>query len=532
MTHTLRVAFEGCCHGELDAIYGSLAAMEKQRGVEVDLLLIGGDFQAIRNRDDLNCLAVPPKYRRLGDFADYYEGRKTAPVLTIFIGGNHEASNFSWELYHGGWVAPNIYYLGAAGVVNVNGLRIGGLSGIYNSANYTKGHFETVPYDSSTIRSAYHVRQYDVYKLFNLREPIDVMLSHDWPRGIYHHGNTHSLLQRKPFFRREVQSNTLGSPAAENLLKKLKPAYWFSAHLHVKFAAVVNHDEGRRATPSAEMIEKAAAGNSEEVVLELDEEETAPVAVVVENGDADEIQLDLDDDFENEPVMPLALNHEITVSPEKNNDEIDINMDIDMEVEPTPADVGAPNAGADQANPEDQIAITAEDASSSEKAETVVMQPRNAAIGVSPITIPVQPALPNTTRFLALDKCLPNRAFLQVMDIPVASTPSGDDLEFCYDAEWLAITRALHPWLSTTKKQRPLPRDEKEVAATIDKELAWVKENVMTRPTGSRIPRNFEQTAFRADDKGQQETLLHDDPQTRAFCEMLQIENKIYPGSK
>ncbi|ODQ52076.1 DBR1-domain-containing protein [Saitoella complicata NRRL Y-17804] len=443
MTHTLRVAFEGCCHGELDAIYGSLAAMEKQRGVEVDLLLIGGDFQAIRNRDDLNCLAVPPKYRRLGDFADYYEGRKTAPVLTIFIGGNHEASNFSWELYHGGWVAPNIYYLGAAGVVNVNGLRIGGLSGIYNSANYTKGHFETVPYDSSTIRSAYHVRQYDVYKLFNLREPIDVMLSHDWPRGIYHHGNTHSLLQRKPFFRREVQSNTLGSPAAENLLKKLKPAYWFSAHLHVKFAAVVNHDEGRRATPSAEMIEKAAAGNSEEVVLELDEEETAPVAVVVENGDADEIQLDLDDDFENEP-----------------------------------------------------------------------------------------PALPNTTRFLALDKCLPNRAFLQVMDIPVASTPSGDDLEFCYDAEWLAITRALHPWLSTTKKQRPLPRDEKEVAATIDKELAWVKENVMTRPTGSRIPRNFEQTAFRADDKGQQETLLHDDPQTRAFCEMLQIENKIYPGSK
>jgi len=32
--------------------------------------------------------------------------------LTIFIGGNHEASNYLQELPYGGWVAPNIYYLG------------------------------------------------------------------------------------------------------------------------------------------------------------------------------------------------------------------------------------------------------------------------------------------------------------------------------------------------------------------------------------------------------------------------------------
>jgi lariat debranching enzyme len=35
------------------------------------------------------------------------------------------------ELAYGGWVAPNIYYLGYAGVVVVNGVRIGGLSGIF-----------------------------------------------------------------------------------------------------------------------------------------------------------------------------------------------------------------------------------------------------------------------------------------------------------------------------------------------------------------------------------------------------------------
>lgn len=42
----------------------------------------------------------------------YYSREKEAPVLTIFIGGNHEASNHLQELCYGGWAAPNIYYLG------------------------------------------------------------------------------------------------------------------------------------------------------------------------------------------------------------------------------------------------------------------------------------------------------------------------------------------------------------------------------------------------------------------------------------
>ena len=41
---------------------------------------------------------MPEKFRRLGDFADYYNGKKRAPVLTVFIGGNHEASNYLHEL--------------------------------------------------------------------------------------------------------------------------------------------------------------------------------------------------------------------------------------------------------------------------------------------------------------------------------------------------------------------------------------------------------------------------------------------------
>ena len=35
-------------------------------------------------------------------------------------------------------MAPNIYYLGHAGVVNFGGLRIGGLSGIFMEHNYSR----------------------------------------------------------------------------------------------------------------------------------------------------------------------------------------------------------------------------------------------------------------------------------------------------------------------------------------------------------------------------------------------------------
>lgn len=71
--------------------------------------------------------------------------------------------------------------------------------------------------------------------------PVDIFMSHDWPRGIYHYGSTEELLRKKKFLRQEVETNTLGSPPAEELLAHLQPNYWFSAHLHVKFAAVMQH---------------------------------------------------------------------------------------------------------------------------------------------------------------------------------------------------------------------------------------------------------------------------------------------------
>ena len=64
MTSFLNIAVQGCCHGEIDAVYDTLRKAE-QNGFKVDLLLICGDFQCVRDYDDLNCVAMPPKYRKL-----------------------------------------------------------------------------------------------------------------------------------------------------------------------------------------------------------------------------------------------------------------------------------------------------------------------------------------------------------------------------------------------------------------------------------------------------------------------------------
>ncbi len=368
----LTVAVEGCCHGELDRVYATLAHAEATQGVKVDLLLICGDFQAVRNADDLECMAVPPQHRRMADFWKYYAGRAAAPVPTLFVGGNHEAANYMWELYLGGWAAPNVYFLGYAGVVRFGGLRIGGLSGIFKGPHLAQGHHEAPPYTPSSVRSAYHVRELEVARLLCLAggagPRLDVFLSHDWPARIAAHGDAVALLRRKPFFRHEVEDGSLGSPPAAALLAALRPAHWFAAHLHCKFAALVPHADG------------------------------------------------------------------------------------------------------------------------------------------------------SATKFLALDKCLPGRRFLQVVHFPDADGPR----EFQYDAEWLAVLRATHDATSlAVRPPAPPPAPRPPCAAEVDAVRA-----LLAARGGAAVPPNFAPTAPAHAGGGEprggrmpREALRN--PQTVALLEML-----------
>ncbi|GAB2293697.1 lariat debranching enzyme [Dionaea muscipula] len=267
----MKIAVEGCMHGELDNVYATIAQLEKEENTKIDLLICCGDFQAVRNKKDLESLNVLPKYKAMNTFWKYYSGQEVAPLPTIFIGGNHEASNYLWELYYGGWAAPNIYFLGFAGVIKYGNVRISGLSGIYNARHYHLGHFERPPYNGNEIRSVYHVREYDVRKLMQVKEPIDIFLSHDWPVGITDCGDWTTLVEKKPYFKKEIQERTLGSKAASELMEMLKPSYWFSAHLHCKFAALVQHGDDGPVTKFL-ALDKCLPNRNFLQVIEIDSE--------------------------------------------------------------------------------------------------------------------------------------------------------------------------------------------------------------------------------------------------------------------
>ncbi|KAL1840914.1 hypothetical protein VTJ49DRAFT_7612 [Mycothermus thermophilus] len=488
----VRVAVEGCGHGTLNAIYAAVKrACDERQWDGVDLLIIGGDFQAVRNAADLNVMSVPAKYRELGDFHEYYSGVRTAPYLTIFVAGNHEASSHLWELYYGGWVAPNIYYMGAANVLRLGPLRIAGLSGIWKGFDYRKQHHERLPFNSDDIKSFYHVREIDVRKLLQLRTQVDVAISHDWPRGIEKHGNYKKLFQMKPDFQAESRDGTLGNPAAEYILDRLRPAFWFSAHMHCKFAAIKQFEPAGAGPATAKATQAAS----------VPEAQPGPAA------NPDEIDLDMDDgDGSNStPTAEAASAGSVASQPAGNPASEEQGSDDQATTESLRAQLPAAFAKPAQANP----------------------PPTRQTPGQ-----PVPPGITNTTtRFLALDKCLPGRKFLQLLEIPASSPPpsnSSRPYRLQYDPEWLSIIRAFHPLLRIGDRTATTPPDEGEAhyAPLIDAARAWVDENV----TCLDVPSDFAVTApphrpgvdpERTDEQPVEWT----NPQTVRFCEMLGLEN-------
>lgn len=233
----MRVAVVGCLHGDQHQMFTQQS--------DVDLILCCGDFQALRSIYDLASMCSPERHRKLGTFHEYYKDDLKVP-LTIVIGGNHESSAYMAELFYGGWLAPNIYYLGVGGSVIVNGLRIAGASGIFSRPDlFNKGHYERVPLSESDARSIYHLRSYTEDRL-SLLPPVDIFLSHDWPVDITEFGDQADLLRVMPRFTRDVTAGCFGAPALSRIMEATAPRYWFAAHMHVKFPAVRQYPPSKR----------------------------------------------------------------------------------------------------------------------------------------------------------------------------------------------------------------------------------------------------------------------------------------------
>ncbi|CAL9109686.1 unnamed protein product [Musa acuminata var. zebrina] len=146
-----QIAVEGCLHGELDEVYASIRHVEKIEDIKIDLLIRCGDFQHVKNSLlGVWCIKLAIATTKISEYELILEvllwTRSSACSDYIYIGGNHDASNYLWELYYGGWATPNIYFLVFSGVIKFVNIRIGGISGIYKQGHYHLGHFERPPF--------------------------------------------------------------------------------------------------------------------------------------------------------------------------------------------------------------------------------------------------------------------------------------------------------------------------------------------------------------------------------------------------
>lgn len=260
-------AVVGDVHGQFNTMVRLLQASERKLGISLNFVLQVGDLEPVRDEADLESVACPEKYRHMGDFPQVLAGVTPIPWPTYFIAGNHEPHRFLEGMPNGGMVAPNCRYLGRVFAGSLEGLEVAGLSGIFSK----KWHDQHRPVFSETPNVALkrwtYFCQEDVDQLIRLSKgrSIDVLLLHDWPRGLVNPANLESLRRRNP----RITIETVGNETGALLVEALRPKLVLSGHMHLPLSTVLSCRNGQQVqvrclASSAEEFESIA-------IFQLDE---------------------------------------------------------------------------------------------------------------------------------------------------------------------------------------------------------------------------------------------------------------------
>jgi len=222
-------------------------ALEAARGRPVDLVLAVGDVEAFRRADDHRRKAA--KRAMPAEFAEYADGKTRMKRPLYFIGGNNEDFEALHDAPGGFELAPNVHYLGRAGLRQLRGLKIGYLSGIHAPRFFDQPLKRPTSLD--TAKQAGYFRGPEVERISNLRD-LDLFLVHEWPRGIVQRARDEGLSTTRP-----LPSYWIGNPITRRLVDTIRPRWVLCGHSHKGFAVSLG-GEGHRPVSRIACLDQSA----------------------------------------------------------------------------------------------------------------------------------------------------------------------------------------------------------------------------------------------------------------------------------
>jgi len=213
-------------------------ALEAARGKPVDLVLAVGDVEAFRRGDDHRRKAA--KRTMPAEFAEYADGTRRMKRPLYFIGGNNEDFEALHDTPEGLQLAPNVHYLGRAGVKELQGLRVGYLSGIHAPRFYEQPLKR--PRSLDTAKQAGYFRVPEVETVLGVKD-VDVLLVHEWPRGLPQRAQEQGVPPG-----RTLPSYWIGNPITRRVVETVHPKWVLCGHSHRAFAVTMGGHGGRPVT--------------------------------------------------------------------------------------------------------------------------------------------------------------------------------------------------------------------------------------------------------------------------------------------
>ncbi|GBE93131.1 metallophosphoesterase [Nostoc cycadae] len=231
----------GDVHGHIKTMIKLLSKWESLLGKKLAFILQVGDFEPHRHEADLSTMSAPTKYKKLGEFSDYYLGKAFFPWPVFFIGGNHEPYGFLEQFTNGAEIVKNCYYLGRVNSNIIEGLNIVGVSGIYRKDKFYSPRPHFLEISTKSNKEYIYFIEDDIIQALNYKN-VDILLLHDWPSGLI---NSSSIAEITGFSN-SIGYGELGNEFARMLVDLLLPKLVLCGHMHCKYRTKIITSDNQR----------------------------------------------------------------------------------------------------------------------------------------------------------------------------------------------------------------------------------------------------------------------------------------------